>query len=106
LQNRQKPRFAEFVTLPVSGFGHAIRVDHQQVMRFKPRIAGLVVFLQLDTQGNIVSFQSLEASVLALKNRRIVAGAKVAEVPRCRIQFGKKSSGEASRLAVSTHLPV
>ena len=79
-QQRQEAPFTEFLSVLVPRFGHAVGIDHQQVMRFEPCDSGLVVFLQLNAQGNVIGFQPLDAPILTLENRRIVTGAEITEI--------------------------
>src|ERR1039458_1637138 len=106
LQQCQEPRLSEFLLLLISGFRNAIGVNHQEITRLEPCDTCFVVFQQLDAKGNIVGFQTLDASILALENRRIVTCAQVTEIPCRGVQFSKKGSCKTSILTVGTNLSV
>lgn len=106
LDDGEQARFTEFVAVFVPGFGYAIGVNHQQIVSLQARDAGGVVFFQLDAERNVLGFQALDAAVFTFENRRIVAGANIAEIACCGVQLGEKSGCETAGLAIGADLSI
>jgi len=105
-QQRQQALFAEFLLFFVSCFGDTVGVDDQEIGGSEPSDTCLVVFQDLDTKGDVVGFQTLNATILACENRRVVPGAEVGEISCCGVQFGKEGSRKTPILTIGTDLSI